>query len=253
MTAVDDRLPVWQVYRDCLRAWRRDFWSMTLLAGMVLAPLLIVEFALYGAADISVTTDDSLSLWIVSLPVFVYSVESHHFLSAVIERLEGAERHGHPAPTIGALLRDLPWVNLFWADMAYTAILVVGAAALLVPALILGTWYVLVMPLINMERQPVIATFRRSHRLVRGNFWRVAVVWIPISVGASFLGQVLGELLDDLGHSQLVHIVAHLVPEMVLLPIAALPAVIMTFVLVDIERGRDERAPGGVMAPTIRP
>ena len=45
-------------------------------------------------------------------------------------------------------------------------------------------------------------------------------------VGASFLGQVLGELLDDLGHSQLVHIVAHLVPEMLLLPIAALPAVI---------------------------
>ena len=74
----------------------------------MLLPLLLVQFALYGVADISLTTDDSVSLWIVSIPIFVYSVESHHFLSALIERLEGAERHGHPSPEIGALLRDLP-------------------------------------------------------------------------------------------------------------------------------------------------
>ncbi len=121
MTAVTERLPVWRVYRDCLRAWRRDFWRLAALAALVLLPLLVVQFALYGAADISLTTDDALSLWIVSIPVFVYSVESHHFLSALIERLEGAERHGHPAPELGALLRDLPWARLFWADMLFTA------------------------------------------------------------------------------------------------------------------------------------
>ena len=112
MAAVTDRLPIWRVYRDCLRAWRRDFWRLGALAAIVLLPLLIVQFALYGAADISLTTDDAVTLWIVSIPVFVYSVESHHFLSALIERLEGAERHGHPAPHLGALLRDLPWARL---------------------------------------------------------------------------------------------------------------------------------------------
>jgi hypothetical protein len=251
MAAVDGRLPVWQVYRACLRAWRRDFWSMTALAAIVLAPLLVVQFALYGAADISLTTDDSLSLWIVSVPVFVYSVESHHFLSAVLERLEGAERHGHPAPSVGGLLRDLPWVRLFWADMAYTAIIVVGAVALVVPAVIFGTWYVLVMPLINLERQPVVATFRRSHQLVRGNFWRVAAVWVPISLVARVIGTSLGELLEGLGHSQVVHMAAHLVPEVVLLPIVALPAVVMTFALIDLDRARAGSAPTGVVAPTM--
>jgi hypothetical protein len=37
---VNDRLAVWPVHRDCLRAWRRDFWLLTLLAGMVLLPII---------------------------------------------------------------------------------------------------------------------------------------------------------------------------------------------------------------------
>jgi len=71
MAAVTERLPVWRVYRDCLRAWRRDFWRLVALATMVLLPLIVIEFALYGVADISLTTDDSLSLWIVSVPVVI--------------------------------------------------------------------------------------------------------------------------------------------------------------------------------------
>lgn len=251
MTAVTDRLPVWRVYRDCLRAWHRDFWMLTLLSGMVLLPLLIVEFALYGVADISLTTDDSVSLWLVSVPVFIYSVESHHFLSGLIEKLEGSERHGHEAPRLGALLRDLPWVRLFLADMLFTALLIVGFALAVVPGVIVGTWFALVMPLINLERQPVLPTFARSYRLVRGNFWRVVVVWVPIWFATNTVSQALGELLDRLGHSQLVHMVAHLVPEMLLLPIIALPAVIMTFELVDRDRARTAAADPAVAS--IRP
>ena len=42
MTAVNERLPVWRVYRGCLRAWRRDFWRLAALATIVLLPLLLV-------------------------------------------------------------------------------------------------------------------------------------------------------------------------------------------------------------------
>ncbi len=238
MTAVNDRLRVWRVYRACLRAWRRDFWRLGALAAIVLLPLLLIQFALYGAADISLTTDDSMSLWIVSLPIFVYAVESHHFMSALIERLEGADRHGDPAPSIGGLLRDLPWARLFWADMLFTLLFVAGLAALIVPGVVVGTYFSLVMPLINMERRPVRATFVRSYRLVRGNFWRVLVVWLPIWFATTSLTEALGEVLEHLGHSQLVHIVAHLVPEALLLPLVALPSVIMTFELVDLDRSR---------------
>ena len=238
---------MWRVYRDCLRAWHRDFWQLTVLAALVLAPLVLVEFALYGAADISLTSDDSLSLWVVSVPVFVYSIESHHFLSGVIERLEGAERKGHEPPQIVALLRDLPWVRLFWADMLFTLVLIVGLALAVVPGLIVGTFFALVMPLINLERQPVLATFSRSFQLVRGNFWRVLAVWVPIWGITTALTETLGEALEHLGHSEWVHIVAHLLPEVVLLPLIALPSVIMTFELVDRHRSSE---PG---LATIRP
>jgi hypothetical protein len=252
MTAVNDRLPVWPVYRACLRAWRRDFWRLAALAAIVLLPLLLVEFALYGVADISLTTDDSLSLWIVSIPVFVYSIESHHFLAGLIERLEGAERHGHPAPRIGGLLRDLPWARLFWADMLFTLLFVAGLAVLIIPGVVVGTYFVLVMPLINMDRRPVRATFARSYRLVRGNFWRVLIVWVPIWFVTTTVTEALSELLEHLGHSQLVHMVAHLVPEALLLPLVALPSVIMTFELVDLERRRAEE-PAGLAAEHAEP
>jgi hypothetical protein len=236
MAAVNDRLPIGRVYLDCLRAWRRDFWRLSLLAALVLLPLLLVEFALYGAADISLTTDDSLSLWIVSIPVFIYSIESHHFLSGLIERLEGAERHGHEPPRLWPLLRDLPWVRLFWADMLFTLLFVVGLALLIVPGLIVGTYFVLVMPLINLERQPVLPTFARSRRLVRGNFWRAAAVWVPIWFVTTVVIEWAAEALEHIGHSPWVHMVAHLVPEALLLPLIALPAVVMTFELVDRDR-----------------
>ena len=94
------------------------------------------------------------------------------------------------------------------------------------------------MPLINMERQPVLATFARSYRLVRGNFWRVLIVWVPIWFVTTTVTEGLSELLEHLGHSQLVHMVAHLVPEALLLPLVALPSVIMTFELVELELSR---------------
>ncbi len=122
--------------------------------------------------------------------------------------------------------------------MAFTLLLVAGLALAIVPGVIFGTYFALVMPLVNLERRKVLATFARSYQLVRGSFWRVLAVWLPIWLATSALSETLGELLEHLGHSQVVHIVAHLIPEMFLLPIIALPSVIMTFELVDRERSR---------------
>jgi len=106
----------------------------------------------------------------------------------------------------------------------------------IVPGLVVGTYFVLVMPLINLERQPVLPTFARSYRLVRGNFWRAVAVWVPIWFVTTAVIEWSAEALEHLGHSQWVHMVAHLVPEALLLPLIALPAVIMTFELVDRDR-----------------
>ena len=61
-------------------------------------------------------------------------------------------------------------------------------------------------------------------------------MWVPIWFVTTTVSQALAELLEHLGHSQLMHMVAHLVPEALLLPLVALPSVIMTFELVDLER-----------------
>jgi hypothetical protein len=51
--------------------------------------------------------------------------------------------------------------------------IVVGLLLLIVPGLVLMTWWVLVIPVVVLERSPAGAAFSRSRELVRGYGWNV--------------------------------------------------------------------------------
>jgi hypothetical protein len=91
------------------------------------------------------------------------------------------------------------------------------------------------LPIVNLERRSVVASFRRSYQLVRGHSWRVFTVALgSFAVPALAAGAVAaftrhhtdGVVLVALGHAT---------PAVVLMPIAALPIVIVTFDLVDLD------------------
>jgi hypothetical protein len=105
------------------------------------------------------------------------------FYSGLLERMVGAvERNERPQP-VGEVLRTLPWVRLFMADIVLLVAASVAALVVVVPGLVLDTLFALVGPLINLLGCTVREAFRRSVTLVWPHFVLVfCFVAIPLAV-----------------------------------------------------------------------
>jgi hypothetical protein len=169
---------------------------------------------------------------------------AHYFLAAVIEVVESAERHGHPRPNILDLVRGLPWGRLIAADVILRAASIVGYFVFVVPGVLIATYTLIALPLINMERRPVVPTIRRSIDLVRGHFVTAFLIWALVTGGTLGLEEIAAELTEALTHSHIGEYLGHLATEVLILPLAALPVVMLAFDLVACRHGEhDARSP----------
>ena len=105
------------------------------------------------------------------------------FYSGMLERMVGAVERNERLQPIGEVLRQLPWVRLFVADVVL--LVVGGIAALLVvlPGLVLDTLFALVGPLINLMDYSVPEAFRRSVLLVWPHILLVfCMIALPLAI-----------------------------------------------------------------------
>jgi hypothetical protein len=220
------------VARESLVTWRRDFGRLTILAVALEAPIAIAELFWHARSGLEINTDVGFLPTLFSSPLIIYSLLSHHFLSGIIEKFVGAERRGHQKATLLEIITDLPWLRLLLADIALAVLTALGFILLVIPGLVVATLFAIVLPLINLERQPIVATFRRSASLVRGHSGRVFVVWFFTQWITDLGAGLIGYLFHN-SSSEVVQVLAHSIPTAILLPIAALPLVVMAFELVD--------------------
>jgi hypothetical protein len=59
------------------------------------------------------------------------------------------------------------------AGLLAAAGIALGTLAFIVPGLVLLTWWIVVVPVLMLERAPMLEAFARSRRLVRGHGWQV--------------------------------------------------------------------------------
>lgn len=105
------------------------------------------------------------------------------FLSGFLCRLTGEAGHGRSPVTIRHVLRTLPWRRLILADLIIVMAIVLGLLILVVPGLIVANLLAITGPVIEIENRPVRQALRRSARLVRPYFWRVALLaTLPVVV-----------------------------------------------------------------------
>jgi hypothetical protein len=238
-----------------LRAWRRDFFFLTVLAAIVETPIVLLELTLHVAPGIEVPTGSSATgsarILTVGVPLMVYGVLAHHFLSGVMESVEGAERHGHARPTLRELARTLPWGKLLIADLVTQVILLLGLLMFVIPGLVAGAYLAAALPLTNMERQPIWPTIRRSVAITRGHFWKALAIWLITSVVVDGLQTAATEYFGHLTHSQVGEFIAHLGSDVLFLPLQALPIVMLTFDLVAVDKARRAAAVDVEPAPGV--
>lgn len=134
------------------------------------------------------------------------------YSGAVAVTLAGGESGRRPS--LLEVARKLSYWRLIVVDLIFVAATAVGLLLLIVPGLIFFTWFALAGPMVELEDAGVRSALRRSRQLVRGRFWMVAAVLVPVTlvsealsdaalqgahavIASPFLGDWLGETVAN--------------------------------------------------------
>jgi hypothetical protein len=153
-------------------------------------------------------------------------------MTAVTESIEG-----RPRASIGRVMRTLPYGRLIAVDLLFAIGLGIGLALLIVPGLIFFARYILVAPVVEIERAGVADSFRRSRELAHGH----AVALLVLLGGLWLLTDALTSLLQDgglwaLGESLAADWAIAVVVGVAVTPIWAVAVCVVTWRLIHVER-----------------
>lgn len=169
------------------------------------------------------------------------------FFVGVVVAVVSEARTGERRPTLGALVRRLPWGRLIAADLIITLGVGLGFIILIVPGVVFLVYFGLAAPLIEIEDLRVGPALRRSRNLVRGHFWPILLL-----VGGSYFGSTVvstiaeeGDLLP-LEHSLLADWITVVALDVALTPPVALVAAVAAYELKRLEEDDEEPAPVAV-------
>ena len=150
--------------------------------------------------------------------------------------------HGGQAPSLREVARMINYKRLIAVDLLYGVLVAVGLAAFVLPGVLLYIYLGLSAPIIEIEQHGVRAALARSVQLVRGHFWLVFAVLVPLEVG----GDAITNLGIDLSHallgdSLLAEWLADTATNILFTPFYAVAAVLLTLDLIAAKEGSAPR------------
>ena len=140
-------------------------------------------------------------------------------------------RDGRRDQTVGDLLSAAApaILSLIVFGILYAIGVAIGLALLIVPGLILITFWSVGAPAIVIERADPFGAFGRSWRLVRGDAWSVFGTLVVVLLIVIAIGVVLGIIATPIGNGA--NIVASIVSSVLTAPIFAVAVSVMFFQL----------------------
>lgn len=173
-----------QTWRLYLRCWR---------------PLLGLAAVVFGPATLAIVGLQGLGLppLLASVPVTFAALAIGH--GALVWSVDRSCAHGTPPPMREALGQaGQRWATLIIGTVLAAISICLGLVALIVPGLVLLTWWMLLLPVLMLERAPLWVAFRRARSLVLGHGWPVlGVACLTLLIQLAFslaLGLVLTPL-----------------------------------------------------------
>lgn len=228
------------------RIWRTYLaWSPGLL---ILALIVFLPLGLLDALTMNVELDSldltgGIKLAALALAVGVVTATGligEVFFSGAIA-ISLTHPHGKGPPPLREIARRLSYGRLIAVDLAFVAIVAVGLLLGLLPGVLAFVWLALAGPVIELEERSVKGALARSMRLVRGNFWLVFLILVPIELVGDGAGAALATLVHDLlGDTFVATWLAEALSDIALSPLFAVAAVLLT---VDLITEKDGTAP----------
>jgi hypothetical protein len=207
-------------------------------------PIALIIFLLVSAASLVLVL---LLGWLGAILGALLSLAGTFWLQGAIAEAVADVRDGRVDLSIGDTLKKVsPFIaRLAGAGLLAALGIIFGLVLLIVPGLILLTWWVLITPVIVLENRGAIEAFGRSRELVRGHGWNVfgtIVIGIAIAIGASLVATIVLLWLP----SDVQRFAGSLISNTVIGPFIAAAWTLMYFRL----RGDEpEPVPGTVPAP----
>jgi hypothetical protein len=221
------------IYRQTLRTYWRQAGFLVLLGAVVFVPLSLVD-ALADKAQQIDTNEVSNFEWVALIAGLsaqgVTSLLGEVFYSgavAVALTDEAGRR-----PSLGDVARRVSFGSLIAVDILYAAGVGIALDAFVIPGILLFTAFGLAGPVAELEETNVTGAFRRSWELVRGHFWQVLAVLVPITLAGAVLSAVLTGALPPIAGSHFLRDwVGEAASSIALSPFYAVAAVLLTLQL----------------------
>jgi hypothetical protein len=140
---------------------------------------------------------------------------------------------GQRLPPLSEIARRLKYGRLIVVDLLYVTLVAVGLLLAVVPGVLAFIWFGLAGPTVELEERTPRGALTRSLGLVRGNFWLVFWVLVPIEIIGDGIGGLLAGLVHDLlGHTFVATWLAEALSNVALSPVFAVAAVLLTVELI---------------------
>jgi hypothetical protein len=138
---------------------------------------------------------------LVALVTMVVSLVGTFWLQGALVYAVDDVRDGRVDSSIGELFeRVRPYLgSLIIAGLVAGFGIAIGLVLLIVPGLVLLTWWCLLSPVIVLEGKPVGEAFTRSRELVRGHGWTVFGVVVVAAIASVLASAVIQSLFSFLG------------------------------------------------------
>jgi hypothetical protein len=227
-------------YADIWRTYRGWMPALLTLAAIVFLPLALLD-ALSLQVDVD-SLDLTSGIEIVALMLAVGAVTMTGLLGEIFFSGAIAISLTHPAhegpPTLREIAGRIKYGRLVVVDVAFVTIVAAGLLVGVVPGVLAFVFLGLAGPIVEIEERSAIGALRRSFHLVRGNFWLVLWVLVPIEVVGDAIGGGLAAFVHhELGDTFLATWLAEAVANAFLSPIFAVAAVLLTVELIAAKEG----------------
>ncbi|HSR94849.1 MAG TPA: hypothetical protein VLK56_08275 [Solirubrobacterales bacterium] len=235
------------VFSLYMRIWRTYFaWARTLLplAVAVFVPLGLVHAIPVHVEATSLSVGSGLEIFgaafALLLLVTTGLVGEVFYTGAVAIAL--THPHDDEPPSLREIAGTVKYRRLIAVDLIFGVLVAFGVVAFVVPGILVFAYLGLAAPVVEIEHRGVRAALARSYRLVRGHFWLVLLVLVPIEVASDGLTDLATHLAHSLlGDSLVAEWLTDTATNIVLTPFYAVAAVLLTIDLIAEKDGSGPR------------
>lgn len=229
------------------RIWRTYFaWARTLLplAVAVFVPLGLIHAIPVHVEATSLNLGSGLEIlgaFLALLLLVVTGLLGEIFYTGAVA-IALTHPHDDEPPSPREVARTIDYWALIAVDLIFGVLVAVGVVAFVVPGILVFVYLGLAAPVVEIEHRGVRTALSRSFRLVRGHFWLVLLVLVPIEIASDALTNLATGLAHSLlGDSLVAEWLTDTATNIVLTPFYAVAAVLLTIDLIAEKDGAEPR------------